>query len=82
MCVDFTNLNNACTKDSYPLPNIDALVDSASGCALLSFLDAYSGYNQIKMHSLDGDKTTFMGGTSNYCYRMMPFGLKNAGATY
>ena len=48
MCVDFTDLNNACPKDSYPLPNIDALVDSASGCALLSFLDAYSGYNQIK----------------------------------
>jgi len=82
MCVDFTNLNNACPKDSYPLPNIDALVDSASGCALLSFLDANSGYNQIKMHSLDEDKTTFMGGTTNYCYRVMPFGLKNAGATY
>ncbi|XP_027910365.1 uncharacterized protein LOC114169424 [Vigna unguiculata] len=82
MCVDFTNLNNACPKDSYPLPNIDALVDSASGCALLSFLDAYSGYNQIKMHSLDEDKITFMGGTTNYYYRVMPFGLKNAGATY
>jgi len=82
MCVDFTDLNNACPKDSYPLPNIDALVDSASGCALLSFLDAYSGYNQIKMHSSDEDKMAFMGGTTNYCYRVMPFGLKNAGATY
>ena len=47
MCVDFTDLNKACAKDSYPLPNIDALVDSASGCRLLSFLDAFSGYNQI-----------------------------------
>jgi len=82
MCVDFTNLNNACPKDLYPLPNIDALIDSASGCALLSFLDAYSGYNQIKMHSLDEDKTAFMGGTANYYYRVMSFGLKNAGATY
>ena len=44
MCVDFTNLNKACSKDSYPLPSIDALVDSASGCRLLSFLDAFSGY--------------------------------------
>ena len=82
MCVDFTDLNNACPKDSYPLPNIDALVDNASGCALLSFLDAYSGYNQIKMHSLDEDKIAFMGEMANYCYRVMPFGLKNAGATY
>jgi len=80
MCVEFTDLNKACLKDSYPLPNIDALVDSASVCALLSFLNAYSGYNQIKMHSQDEDKTTFMGETLNYCYKVMPFGLKNAGS--
>ena len=49
MCVDFTDLNKACPKDSYPLPSIDALVDSAAGCKLLSFLDAFSGYNQIKL---------------------------------
>ena len=53
MCVDFTDLNKACPKDSYPLPNIDALVDSASGCEMLNFLDAFSGYNQIKMHPRD-----------------------------
>jgi len=53
MCVDFTDLNKACPKDSYPLPNIDSLVDSASGCRLLSFLDAFSGYNQIRMHPRD-----------------------------
>jgi len=82
MCVDFTDLNNACPKDSSPLPNIDALVDSASGCTLLSFLYAYSRYNQIKMHSQDEDKTTFMEETSNYCYKVMPFGLKNTDATY
>jgi len=58
MCVDFTDLNKACLKDSYPLPNIDALVDSASGCKMLSFLDAFSGYNQINMHPRDESKTT------------------------
>jgi len=68
MCVDSTDLNKACPKDSYPLPSIDALVDSAVGCKLLSFLDAFSGYNQIKMHPMDEEK--------------IAFGLKNTGATY
>jgi len=82
MCVDFTDLNKACPKDSYALPSIDALVDSASGWKLLSFLDAFSGYNQIKMHPMDEEKTAFMTERSCYCYKVMPFGLKNAGATY
>jgi len=82
MCVDFTDLNKACPKDSYPLPSIDALVDSASGWKMLSFLDAFSGYNQIKMHPRDESKTAFMTETCCYCYKVMPFGLKNAGATY
>jgi len=82
MCVDFTDLNKACPKDSYPLPTIDALVDSASGCRFLSFLDAFSGYNQICMHPRDECKTTFMTELSCYCYKVMPFRLKNAGATY
>jgi len=82
MCVDFTDLNKACPKDSYPLPSIDALVDSVSGCELLSFLYAFSGYNQIKMHPMDEEKTVFMTERSCYCYKVMPFGLKNAGATY
>jgi len=82
MCVDFTDLNKACPKDSYPLPSIDALVDSASGCKMLRFLDAFSYYNQIKMHPRDESKTTFMTETCSYCYKVMPFRLKNAGATY
>jgi len=82
MCVDFTDFNKACPKDSYPLPSIDALVDSASGCKVLSFLDAFSGYNQIKMHPRDESKTAFMTETCSYYYKVMPFGLKNAGATY
>jgi len=60
MCVDFIDLNKACPKDSYPLPSIDALVDSASGCKLLSFLDAFFGYNRIMMHPRDKCKTAFM----------------------
>ena len=82
MCVDFTDLNKACPKDSYPLPSIDALVDSASDSKVLSFLDAFLGYNQIKMHPRDESKTAFMTETCSYCYKVMPFGLKNAGATY
>ncbi|XP_016185917.1 uncharacterized protein LOC107627603 [Arachis ipaensis] len=82
MCVDFTDLNKACPKDSYPLPSIDSLVDNASGYATLSFMDAYSGYNQILMHPSDQSKTAFITDFGNYCYKVMPFGLKNAGATY
>jgi len=82
MCVDFIDLNKACPKDSYPLPSIDALVDSASGCKMLSFLNGFSGYNQIKMHPKDKSKTAFMTELSCYCYTVMSFGLKNTGATY
>jgi len=70
MCVDFTNLNKACPKDPYPLPNIDSLVDNASRCSLLSFLDAFSRYNQIRMHPSDERKTTLMTKIANYCYKV------------
>jgi hypothetical protein len=82
MCIDFTDLNKACPKDSFPLPRIDALVDSTSGYGLLSFMDAFSGYNQILMHPQDREKTAFITDRGLYCYKVMPFGLKNAGATY
>jgi len=82
MCVDFTNLNNACSKDSLPLPQIDLLVDSTSRHQLLSFMDAFSGYNQIHMDETDQEKTSFITDRGLYCYKIMPFGLKNAGATY
>jgi hypothetical protein len=82
MCVDFTDINKACPKDDpYPLSNIDRLIDGASGYKMLSFMDAYSGYNQIKMNPTDAPHTTFMTNTCNYFYNVMPFGLKNAGAT-
>ena len=82
MCVDFTDLNKACPKDSYPLPRIDQLVDSTAGHKLLSFMDAFSGYNQIRMDEADQEKTSFVTSKGLFCYKVMPFGLKNAGATY
>ena len=82
MCVDFTNLNKACPKDSFPLPRIDQLVDSTAGYRLLTFMDAFSGYNQIKMAEEDQEKTTFITSQGLNCYKVMPFKLKNARATY
>ncbi|WZZ58396.1 hypothetical protein YC2023_058503 [Brassica napus] len=82
VCVDFTDLNKACPKDSYPLPNIDRLVESTAGNEMLTFMDAFSGYNQIMMHPDDCEKTAFITDRGTYCYKVMPFGLKNAGATY
>ena len=82
MCVDYRNINSACPKDTYPLPNIDRLVDGAVGHKIMSFLDAYSGYNQISMHPRDKEKRVFMTADANYYYEVISFGLKNAGATY
>ena len=82
MCVDFMDLNRACPKDSYPLPRIDTLVDLTAKHELLSFMDALSGYNQIKMKEEDQEKTSFITSQGLFCYKVMPIGLKNAGATY
>ena len=82
MCIDFTYLNSACPKDSFPLPRIDQLVDSTAGHKLLTFVDAFSEYNQIQMTEEDQEKTAFNTSQRLYYYRVMPFGLKNAGATY
>ena len=82
MCVDFTNLNKACPKDSYPLLCIDQLVDSTAGHQLLNFMDAFLGYNQIKMDEADQEKTSFVTSQGLFCYKVMPFDLKNVGATY
>jgi hypothetical protein len=68
--------------DPFPLPRIDQIIDSTAGCARLSFLDAYSGYNQIKLKVEDKEKTAFITPYGVFCYQVMPFGLKNAGATY
>ena len=82
MCVDFRDLNKEFPKDDFPLPHIDVLVDNTVGSALMSFMDGFSGYNQIKVAPKDMTKTTFTTKWGIYCYTVMPFGLKNDGATY
>ena len=82
MCVDFIDLNQTYPKDSFPLPRIDQLVDSIAKHKLLTFIDAFSGYNQIQMAKEDQEKTAFITSQGLYCYKVMPFGLKNTGATY
>ena len=66
---------------SFPLPRIDQIVDSMAGCKRLSFLYAYSDYNRIRMKEEDEEKIAFITPFGVFCYTMMPFGLKNAGAT-
>ncbi|GJW25612.1 reverse transcriptase domain-containing protein [Tanacetum coccineum] len=82
MCVNFKDLNKACPKDGYPLPEIDWKVESLCRYLFKFFLDAYKGYHQIKMAKDDEEKTTFITSQGVLCYSKMPFGLKNAGATY
>ena len=82
MCVDYTSLNKAYPKDLFPLPHIDQVVDSTSGCETLCFLDAYSGYHQITMKESDQLTTSFISPFGSFYYITMPFGLKNVGATY
>ena len=82
MCVDFTNLKKACPKDSYLLLRVHILVDSTAQHQLLSFMDAFSGYNQIWMDEADQEKTSFVTSQGLFCYKVMSFGLKNVGATY
>ena len=78
VCGDYTDLNDACPKDSFPLPRIDHIVDASARHDMLSFLDAFSGYHQIPMHPPDEEKTSFITPHGLYCYNVMPFGLKNA----
>ncbi|KAL2241045.1 UNVERIFIED_CONTAM: Retrovirus-related Pol polyprotein from transposon [Sesamum indicum] len=82
MCTDFTDLNKACSKDPYPLPRIDVLVDSTARYEVFSMMDAYQGYHQIYMATEDRIKTSFVTDRGIFCYNVMPFGLKSAGATY
>lgn len=82
MCMDYQNLNKACLKDNFPLPHIDVLVDNNAQHLVYSFMGGFSGYNQIKMAPYDMEKTNLITPWGTYCYKVMPFGLKNAGATY
>ena len=82
VCVDYTDLNEACPKDSFHFPRIDQIVDATARHDILSFLDAFSGYHQIPMHPPDVDKMVFITPHRLYCYNVMSFGLKNSRATY
>ena len=81
-CIDFTNLNKSCLKDSFPFPRTDQLVDMKAGQELLSVMDVYFGYNQIPMYKPDEEHTSFIIDCGLYCYKAMLFSLKNARATY
>ncbi|GJT97951.1 reverse transcriptase domain-containing protein [Tanacetum coccineum] len=82
MCVDFKDLNKACPKDGYLLPEIDWKLESLYGFPFKCFLDAYKGYHQIKMAKEDEEKTAFITSQGIFCYSKMPFGLRNVRATY
>ena len=81
-CVDFRNLNRVYPKDEFSLPNRDLLIDSMAGNVMFSFIDGFSGYNQIRMASRDAEKIAFRTPMGNFYYTVMPFGLKDVGATY
>ncbi|KAI5340149.1 hypothetical protein L3X38_019423 [Prunus dulcis] len=82
ICVDFRDLNEACPKDDFPLPIIELMVDVTTGHKALSFMDGSSGYNQIRMSPEEEELTAFRTQKGIYCYKVISFGLKNAGATY
>ena len=82
MCVDYRDLNRASPKDNFSLLHIDTLVDNTTKHSLFSFMDGFSGYNLIKMALEDMENTTFLTMWGTFCYKVMPFGLKNARATY
>ena len=82
VCVDFTDLNKACPKDPFPMSKIDQLIDATVGHPRMSFLDAFQGYHQIPLALDDQERTMFVTPVRNYHYKVMPFGLKNAGSTY
>ena len=82
VCVNFTDLNKACLKDPFPIPQIDQLVDATVGHPRMSFLDAFQGYHQIPLAPGDPEKRAFVISIGNYHYKVMSFGLKNAGSTY
>ena len=77
VCIDYSNLNDACSKDTFPLPRINPIMDATASHQLLSFLDTYVGYNQIPMYPPDLEHKTFITPMGIYCYNVMPFVLKN-----
>ena len=82
VCVDFTDLNKAYPKNPFPIPKIDQLINATVDHPRMSFLDAFQGYHQIPLALDDQEKTAFVISIGNYHYKVMSFGLKNAGSIY
>jgi hypothetical protein len=80
VCTDFRDLNKACPKDNFSTPFIDQIIDECAGWEAFSFMDGFSGYNQIQIKPEDQHKTTFICLWGTFAYHKMPFGLKNDGA--
>ena len=82
ICIDYHDLTAACPKDKFPLPIMDVMIENTCDFERMSFMDGFSGYNQIKMYPENEKYTSFRTPLRVYCYTIMPFGLKNTGATY
>ena len=82
MCVDYRDVNLACPKDNYPTPLIDQIIDDCARCEIFSFMDGFSNYNQISIHSEDQHKTSFICLWGTFTYRKLQFGLKNDGENF
>ena len=82
ICTDFCDLNRACPKDNFPTPFINQILDEYAGSEAFSFVDGFSGYNQIQIKPEDQHKTAFICPWGTFAYQKMPFGLKNTGATF
>jgi hypothetical protein len=82
MCVDFGDLNKSSVKDNYPFPNMEFILQEVTGLNFMAMLDGFSGYNQVMVVEEDREKTTFITPWDTYAYAQMPFGLKNARATF
>jgi hypothetical protein len=82
MCIDYRKLNKATKKDHFPLPFIDDMLERLENHTYFCFLDGYSGFMQIPIHSDDQHKTTFTCHYGTFAYRRMPFGLCNAPTSF
>lgn len=82
MCVDYRGLNNITVKDKYPLPRIDEILDNMSGCSVFSKMDLHQGYHQIRVFPEHVERTAFQTKYGSFQFRVLPFGLCNAPATF